>query len=244
MFEHASLIPPHVTPPDPLIVKVVVAFFSILMSFALIVFIGFVGIEFLAEMAGYPFNFEAQLPTEGFLLSEEQDALLDYKSPFELITPKHHTRMRGPEVAVIYTRRLPNRSAAPPVLLLGGIPHPWEKQFGDSTWFARLLLSAGQHHLQVEESEAEFFVETLDSPLQAPEEWVRHNPHPDTDKTDRCSDCHEMGVDPLMQSRNQAIGAWQGFASCFACHDSREHEIRHAIIPLTTDRCLRCHAVH
>jgi hypothetical protein len=99
----------------------------------------------------------------------------------------------------------------------------------------------------VEESEAEFFVETLDALLLSPELWMRRRPHPDTDKMDSCYHCHEM-IDspftPLTTGHSRAIGTWKGIASCFSCHNIDEHEIRHALIAPASNQCLQCHTIH
>jgi hypothetical protein len=246
MTENASFIPPNITPPDPPEAKVVALVFSIFMLVILIAFIGVVSIEFLADMAGYPLIVGTQQPLQDAFLLEEKESTEEPKNLRELMTPRHQTQMRGPEIVVIYTRRLPDESAVSPELLIDGTRHPWEEQYGGNTWFARLQLPAGLYHLQVEESEAEFFVETLDSSLRSLDSWVRHRPHPDADKVDRCSDCHEMVAQPTapFSSRNKAIGAWKGVASCFDCHDAEKHNIIHAIVQPMADQCLRCHVMH
>ena len=246
MSQNASFIPPNVTPPDPPEAKAVALVFSIFMSVIMISVVGLVCIDFIAEMAGFPLFSKIQPTPQDISPFAEEETMETIKSPFELITPKHETLMIGPEIVVIYTRRLPDGFPDPPELLLDNTPHPWEEQFGNNTWFARLQLQVGQHHVQVEESEAGFFVENPDSSLRAPLRWTWNRPHPDTDKTDRCSDCHERGesADPLTMNSNQAIGNWKGSASCFACHDKEEHAILHAIIQPAMQKCLRCHTVH
>ena len=54
MFQHASFIPPDVVPPEPPGAKTITLIFSVFMSVVLIAFIGFVSIEFLADIAGIP----------------------------------------------------------------------------------------------------------------------------------------------------------------------------------------------
>ena len=236
------------TPPDPLEARVASFVFSVFMSVLMIAVIGMVCIDFFAEMTGIPLVSGTQPPSQDFYqFAEEEESLEALKGPFELITPQHQTQMIGPEIVVIYTRRLPNGPAILPALLLDGSPHPWEEQFGDNTWFARLQLQEGQHRIQVEESEADFFVVTLDSPLRSPEQWAWNRPHPDTDKTDRCYDCHkrsDLPTGPLLTDHNNAIGIWKGISSCFACHEEDEHKALHAFIQPTTKRCLRCHTIH
>ena len=248
MFENTSIIPPHITPPDPLAAKVLAFVFSMFLSFVLLLFIGFVSIEFLADMLGHPLNFGAQSPTYNVDLLTKKDTLDLSKSPFELITPRQHTQMQGPEVVVIYTHRvLEDCPEMSPDLLIDGTPHPWEVQFSDNIWFARLQLQEGLHRVQVEEAEADFFVKTTDSPLQSPGEWAWNHPHPDTNKIDRCYDCHKTNVQPtdlLTMSRTIALGAWQGAESCFVCHERDEHALRHAVLQSTTNQCFRCHSVH
>jgi hypothetical protein len=250
MSHSASFIPPHVSPPDPPEARAAVLVFSIIMSVLLFLVIGLVSIDFFAEMAGFPLVSETrQSPPDAYQFAEE-GTMKKLKNHFELVTPKHQTQMKGPEIVVIYTQHLPEELTTPrtmpPELLLDGSPHPWEEQYGNNTWFARLQLQAGQHHVQVEESEADFFVETVDSPLRLPEQWAWNRPHPDTDKTDRCFDCHEKGdhpIDPLTMGRN-AIGTWQGIDSCFACHEEEEHQTLHAIVQPASKQCLRCHTIH
>jgi len=249
MSPNASFIPPGIAPPDPPEAKTVVFVFSLLMSGLLVVFIGFMSIEFLAELIGHPLNFGTQQPppVSSFADQVRTERL---KSPFELITPKHQTCMFGPEIVVIYTQRVPSRGEKIPDLLIDGLLHPWEVQFGDNTWFARLFLPAGLHRIVVEESEADFFVENLDSPLRSREMWSWNYPHPDTDKINRCNDCHEMTDQPTAASvteRNEAVGVWKGTASCFVCHDEGDHKLRHSSFwsnRSTATQCFRCHAIH
>jgi hypothetical protein len=153
--------------------------------------------------------------------------------------------MQGPEIVVIYTQRI--SGATPPTLLIDDVPHPWETQYGTNTWFARLALKTGLHRVQAEESEAEFFVETLDSSLRSSELWTWHRPHPGTDNTDLCYGCHEMHnvpTAPFAAGHNKAIGLWKGIASCFECHNAEAHAIRHAALQPITNQCLRCHTMH
>ena len=248
MSEPTSIIPPHITPPDPLAARILALVFSVSLSVVLILFIGFMGIEFLLDMLGQPLVSVIQPPSYNVEPFAEQDILNLPKSPFELISPKHHTQTQGPEVVVIYTRRLPeDHHEMPPNLLIDDAPHPWDVQFGDNTWFARLQLQSGLHRVQVEETEAEFIVATADSLLQSPGEWTWNRPHPDTDKIDRCFDCHEISVQPtdlLTKNRTFTLGVWKGAESCFACHDREEHALRHAALKLTTNQCFRCHSMH
>ena len=249
MSEHTSVIPPNVTPPDPFVVKVLALVLSVFLSFVLMLFIGFMCIEFLADMLGQPFTFGTQSPPIDVNLLSEQDTLILLKSPCELITPKHHTQIRGPEVVVIYTERLPEDSPAmPPDLLVDGTPHPWEVQFGNNTWFARLQLQTGLHRVQVEGTEAEFFVTTADSHLQSPEDWAWNRPHSDTNQIDRCDICHKVSVQPtdlLTGRRTFVLGGWQGAeTSCFVCHEREDHASRHAALKTITNQCFRCHSIH
>lgn len=248
MPKQTSFIPPHVTPPDPLVVRILALSLSLFLSFVLALFIGFMCIEFLLDMLGKPLNWGAQVPPYNVELSTEPDTHNLLESPIELITPKHHTKMLGPEVAVIYTQRLPENShEMPPVLLIDDNPHPWEIQFGNNTWFARLQLQPGLHYVQVEGTEAEFTVATADSLSQLSGEWTWNRPHPDTDKADRCYDCHEINVqqtDRLTMNRTFALGAWKGAKSCFACHEREEHTVRHATLISTSNQCFRCHSIH
>ena len=210
--------------------------------------IGFVSIEFLADMTGHPLNFGRQPLPPDVVFPLESDSTGVSKLPCELITPKHQTRMMGPEIVVIYTRRSPDPAAMPPDLVVDDTRQPWEAQYGDNTWFARLQMLEGPHRVQVEESEAELFVETLISPVRSTEQWAWHRPHPDTNKIEQCYDCHER-VDPLTDpsaiGRRHTIGAWKGIASCFECHEIERHDTRHAVVqPIPTYLCLRCHTIH
>ena len=248
MFEHTTLIPPHITPPDPWVVRVLSILFSMFLSGVLLLFIGFVGIEFLADMLGYPLHFGTHSPHHDIYPVARQNIPDPLKSHFELITPKHHTQTRGPEVVVIYTHRMAEDCpAVPPNLLIDDNPYPWEIQFGNNTWFTRLQLQEGLHRIQVEKAEAEFVVKITDPPLKLPDEWAWNRPHPDTDKIDRCYDCHEFRVqlsDQSTMQRTTAIGAWKGPESCFECHDQEEHTLRHVALLSTTTQCFRCHSQH
>jgi len=59
MSQHTSFIPPNVTPPDPPEAKVVALVFSIFMSVILLAFIGFICVDFLADIAEYPLTHDA-----------------------------------------------------------------------------------------------------------------------------------------------------------------------------------------
>jgi len=64
----AAFIPPDVTPPPPPEARVVALVFSVFMSVILLAFIGFVSVEFLADMAGHPLRFGRQpLPPDVIL---------------------------------------------------------------------------------------------------------------------------------------------------------------------------------
>ena len=247
MTPDASFIPPNTVPPDPPEAKVIALVFSIFMSGILILAIGFMCVEFLAEMIGHPLQLGTQQSRQNVPLPLEQNIYEESQDFSALITPKHLTQMRGPEIAVIYTRHSSANSAIPPDLLIDGEPHPWEVQYGNTTWFARLQLEPGEHCVQVEEAEAEFVVDNPDAPSELPEFFVWNHPHPDINNIDRCHDCHEVlptPVSPFAAGRSTAIGAWKGSASCFVCHDAKEHEIRHAILHRATNQCLRCHTIH
>lgn len=247
MSHDASFIPPNVVPPDPPEVKVVALVFSIFMSFLLIALVGFICFDFVAEMTGHSSNQAVLQPLDSEFLPSEEDARKQTKSPAELITPKHQTRMRGPDIVVIYTQRLPDSPAVSPQLLIDDAPHPWETQFGNNTWFTRCKLAAGEHRVQVKGSEAVFFVETLDSSLRSQELWDWNRPHPDTENIEHCHDCHNAPNTPtgsLTKERNITIGTWKGEASCFACHEKEEHEKRHVFFQSTLYQCHRCHTIH
>jgi len=248
MSQNTSLVPPDAMPPLPPAAKAIVLVFSLLMTFVLVAFVGFVAIEFVAEMAGHPLGFANQDPTERPPLSIWQDMEGGIKNPFELVTPSHQTQIRGPEVVVIYTvRKMP---APLPDLRINDVQHPWEMQFGENTWFARLHLQAGMHHLQAGEAEADFFVTTPEATQRLPEFWLWNLPHLNTNKVDQCVDCHEMPerqTNHLAAGRDRAIGAWKGASSCFVCHEKGKHETVHRIVLPTTDRsirCVRCHTIH
>jgi hypothetical protein len=182
-------------------------------------------------------------------LSPPKHSLAADVNTLELITPRHQTRMKGPEVVVIYKQRSPDSPTESPNLLIDEVPQPWERQFGSDTWFARLILEAGLHRLQAADSDVDFFVETHDSTMQSPESWDKKHPHPDTNKTDRCFDCHKMADQPtdlLRAGQSRTIGAWKGAESCFACHGEEDHNALHFLkkIHLTTRQCTRCHSIH
>jgi len=248
MSQNTSLVPPEIMPPMPPAAKAIVLVFSVLMTLALIGFIGFIAVEFVADIVGHPLSFVERDPMEGIPPLVEQDTEWEIRAPFELITPRHQTQMRGPEVVVIYTvREMPTGM---PDLRINDAQHPWEMQYGDNTWFTRLQLPAGLHHLQAGEAEAEFFVVAPDSTRFSPELWLWNRPHPDTHRVDRCADCHEMPERPaslLAVGRDRAIGSWRGASSCFSCHDVEQHKSVHRMILPMTDRslqCVRCHAIH
>jgi len=211
-----------------------------------------VSIEFAADLTGHPLWIKATDSTEEDWRAAEQTTEEELKNPFELITPKHQTRMSGPEVVVIYTVRTTPTTF--PDLRVNGIQHPWDIQYGDNTWFARLQLPEGLHHLRAGEAEAKFFVTLPDSlhylQEHLPELWQWHHPHPDTNKVSRCSDCHEMSDQPtdlFTTPHRKTFGIWKGASSCFTCHEEAEHELIHRFILPTTDqcpRCVRCHSIH
>ena len=252
MSSNSSPVPPDIMPP---VAKVLALIFSTFMTLTLLAFIGFIVVEFTADMAGHPLWTKAPDSMEEDWFSTEQDTEEESKSPFELIAPKHQTQMLGPEVVVIYTVR--TSSAVSPDLRVNDIQYSWDMQYGSNTWFARLQLPEGLHNLRAGEAEAELFVTVPDSThyLQdhLPELWQRHHPHPDTNKIDRCAGCHEISgisgslTDLLATPRSRTVGAWKGVASCFACHEEEEHKTVHRfVLPMTdrTHRCVRCHSIH
>ena len=248
MFQNTSHSQPDITPPLPPVLKGIVYVFSVIMTLVLLAFIGFIVIEFVADMAGYPLSFVEPPPRGEDALLTEQDIARELKGSFELITPGHQTGVLGPEVVVIYTER--TMSAVLPNLHVNGIQHPWEMQFGDNTWFARLQLLPGMYRVQAGEAEAEFFVVEPDSPFNLPDSWMWHRPHLETNEASRCVQCHEMlegSTHLLTLGRNGTIGAWKGETSCLACHDEKEHVVTHRfVLPNANQnlRCVRCHTIH
>ena len=73
MSSHASFIPPDVIPPDPPEAKVVAFVFSAFMSVVLIMFIGYVCIDFLADIVGYS---SSQNTLQEHALTEQYEPLL------------------------------------------------------------------------------------------------------------------------------------------------------------------------
>ena len=249
MSQNTSFVPPDFIPPLPPVVKVIMLAFSALMTLALIALIGFIIVEFTADMAGHPLGFIRldQMREESLFAEQDEEGL---KSPFELITPKHQTQMFGPEIVVIYTVR--SMPTATPDLRVNDVPYPWEVQYGDNTWFARLQLPEGSHYLRAGEAEAEFVVvsaDSTDSTHLLSEFWY-HDPHPGTNEINRCADCHEMSDQMTNLAeipRGGTIGIWKGVSSCYVCHDEEKHTITHrSILPMTGQqpRCVRCHAIH
>ena len=249
MPSNTSFAPPEIMPPPmPPAAKVIVFVFSAFMTLALIGFVGIILVEIIADMAGHSLSFVERDSTDGAPFPIEQDTEWRVTSPFGLITPRHQTQMRGPEVVVIYTAR--EASTTMPDLRINDTLHPWEMQYGDNTWFTRLQLPAGLHHLQAGEAEADFFVVAPDSTQFSLELWLWNRPHRETNRVDRCADCHEMpdrATSPLAVGRDRAIGPWRGASSCFSCHDREEHEAIHRMLLPMNDRslrCVRCHTIH
>ena len=249
MSQSNFFIPPNVTPPDPPEAKAVALVVSAVLTLILAAFAGFIVVEFAAEMAGYPIGLARNEPAQE-TSPQIQDSGEELKEPFELITPKNQTQIRGSGVVVIYTER--TVPATLPSLWIDGIRHPWDMQYGDNTWFARIQLPAGKHCVQTGQAEAEFFVVMPDSTLHSPEPWKQSHSHLDTDKVDRCIDCHEMPPKPgdlLTAERSKAIGVWKGASGCLAseCHGVEKHESDHRFILSPTERsprCIRCHQIH
>jgi len=236
-------------PPLPPVAKGMVFVFSIFMTLALLALIGFITVEFVADIAGHPLFVVKPDPTAEEAVPTEQELERATKGSLGLITPGHHTQMRGPEVMVIYTVDEPQTVL--PDLRINSIQHPWEMQYGDTTWLARLWLPAGSHHLEAGEAEADFFVVAPGSAQFSPDLWQWSRPHRETNEVDRCARCHEMSDESpafSLPGRDVAIGAWKGKASCFACHDEDEYAVAHrSVVPLTIDRnlrCVRCHTIH
>ena len=239
MSQNTSPTPPDVTPLPP-VMKAMALTFSVFMTLALLAFIGFITVEFVADLTGHPLFFARPGPVEKESSLIETNTEVVPKSPFELITPKHQTQIGGPEVVVIYTVR--EGSTTLPELRINDVQHRWQMQFGGNTWFSKIHLPEGLHHLQVGEAEAEFFVSTPDATEHLAVPWLRHIPHPDTDQIDRCVDCHEMPP-----SQDRVLGAWRGTSSCFVCHDENVHSISHRFVqPMVEQplRCVRCHTSH
>ena len=145
--------------------------FSMFMLLVMVAAVGFLCVDFFAELSGHPW-----VPgTADVHALSGQESAEDSASPFELITPRHQTRVRGPEIAVIYTCPV-----TPPNPVIDDIPYPchWNL-FGDMTWSARIELEAGLHRIQIEECVADFFVETPGSSLRSPEQWEWNRPYHD-----------------------------------------------------------------
>ena len=246
MTPDASFIPPYVTPPDPPEIKIVALVFSMVMLLLLVGFVGFVCIEFLADMLGHPLNVGLQQPPDISLFSEPLTTN-EWKSPFELITPKDLTQMQGPDVVVLYTVRSPERPIMPPYLLIDNTLYPWEVQYGENTWFSRIHLPDGRHRLCIAETEIEFYTTQKNITLIGQDLLGWHRPHPDANKPDRCADCHEGSsqlINPLITGRGNAIGPWKGPASCFSCHEEEKHDAVHASLLPFSNQCVRCHPIH
>ena len=73
MSPHASFIPPEVTPPDPPEAKVVAFAFSAFMSVVLILFIGYVSIDFLTDIFWHSVPHDAR---QELTFSEQHESLL------------------------------------------------------------------------------------------------------------------------------------------------------------------------
>jgi len=251
MTTDASFLPPHIVPPDPPEAKIVALVFSVVMSALMILFAGFVGIEFFFDMLGRPLYFAAQQPILDVPMLTEPSTADESKSPAELITPKNMTQRRGADVVVLYTIRSPEllSSQVPPDFTINNVRYPWDVQYGSNTWFARVHLPDGRHHLCVADTEIEFYTtqEEEDKTLINEALYRRHRFHPDTDKPNRCSDCHEMSrqfFEPSVTGRGSSIGAWKGIASCFDCHEEEKHDSIHAALLPISNQCLRCHSTH
>ena len=70
MSPHASFLPPDVTPPDPLEAKVVALVFSMFMYVVLTVFIGYICVDFLADLFWHSTHQEASQEPHGPSLAE------------------------------------------------------------------------------------------------------------------------------------------------------------------------------
>jgi len=242
MSPSTSLGYPDTPPTPPPIVQAILLVLSVLITSALIAFIGFIAFEFGTEMTGHPLYFEGRTPLDGELLPGKQDMERELKEAFELISPRHQTQIQGPEVVVIYTER--TMPTVLPELRVNGTQYPWEVQFGNHTWFARLHLPEGMQHVRVGEAEADIFVVMPNSAQRSPEIWSWNIPHQGTNDVARCGDCHEVSP---MPNQERTIGIWKGALSCFACHDEEQHAIVHRVVLSITDRsprCVRCHAIH
>jgi len=246
MSQSTSFIPPNVIPPEPPGAKTIAFIFSAILTLVMLAFVGFIVVDFTAEMAGYPIGFAENKPTqEGSLLEQYLDE--EFKEPFELVAPKDQTQLRGPGVVVIYTER--TKPTALPGLWIDGVQHHWNMQYGENTWYVQLQLPTGKHHVQAGKAEAEFFVAAPDLAIRSPELWLWSRPHLGTNDVDGCVDCHEMPDKPgdfLTAERRRTIGEWKGASSCFAseCHDAEQHEIDHRFVLLPGERSLRCIRCH
>ena len=248
MSPDTSFIPPNSMPPYPPIIKLAALIFSAFMALAFILMIGIICIDFIAEIMGHQLYPDRVLQHQEHSLSPIEP-FEETRSPVELISPRHHTRIRNSEVIVIYTVRSADDPSKPPPLMINGVlhPDPWEMQYGKNTWFTRIALEPGEHCIRVAEEEAEFSLEPLGSERWTFEQWSWSYPHPDTDKPDRCSDCHVMFGSPaglLTERKDLSIGKWKGAQSCFACHNEEDHKSVHSTLQPTSNRCLRCHTMH
>ena len=248
MILDISFIPPNSMPPYPPIIKLAAIIFSAFMALMFALIIGIICIDFVAEITGHQLYPHTALQRQDHVLPHIEP-FEETRSPAELISPRHQTRIKNSEVIVIYTVRSPDGLSEPPPLMVDGVlhPEPWEMQYGRNTWFTRLALEPGEHSVRVAEEEAEFSLEPLGAERWTFEEWMRSYPHPDTDKPYRCGDCHVMFGRPaglLTERKDMSIGKWKGAESCFACHNEEDHQSIHRMLQPTSNRCLRCHTIH
>ncbi|GHT17784.1 hypothetical protein FACS1894189_4360 [Planctomycetales bacterium] len=209
------------------------------------------------DMAGHPIRFEEPVPPLEDVaepIIQNPDSADDLSSQFRLISPKDHSRIVGPEVIVLckWTPPAGSRRSLPIInfdLWVDEMLVPWGVQYGSDTWFVRLKLGAGKHHLRTVAFEADIFVEPSDilSEMRGPAEWILLAPHPDVNSVNRCGDCHEIIAktdDLLIQGRARTVGLWKGQNSCFTCHQMTDFERQHRDVTQPMNDCRNCHTLH
>ncbi|MDR3233619.1 MAG: hypothetical protein LBT46_08165 [Planctomycetaceae bacterium] len=260
MVNYTSIIPPNNNMPEPDCPQWISRLFALVLSVIFGGFVLFVCIEFLMDMLGSPFSFAPKAPPK-----QPADASKEIMMPFDdsvknfkLITPKDKTRTASPETVILVHWKPENPAVPNPLyrfdLWVDECFIPWDMQYGQDTWFAKVPFTAGKHHIRTPAFESEFFVETPDAPgkQQGPPDWTFFRLHPCTDEADQCGKCHLIEAkqqDVQTKHRSLTVGRWKGTDSCFDCHKRNAVEQTHKIhLPSTNappaQRCTECHTVH
>ncbi|GHT23128.1 hypothetical protein FACS189419_06650 [Planctomycetales bacterium] len=254
MGSYTSIILPDLPTPDPEFPPWFTWAFSIVMVFLFGSFILFIGIESVMSLTGQPLFFGQPTPMTAEKEPEPQDIPVEkLVRNFHLVTPPDKSRIAGQDVTLLVKWKPENPSERVPFtsfnVWVDDFLIIWDMKFGNDTWLAKVPLMQGKHQIRSIAFESEFFLESLPDKTKqpGPADWTFFKPHPDTDKPEKCGDCHQIAAKPtdVKTSRQSlTVGIWKGIESCRECHPQNKTAAKHENVPPPITHCSQCHTMH